>query len=67
MLIPAGHLADKHGSVYRILVPDMGTREIAVAFFKAKDVALHLPGLLQQADLFPMNLKPVNVRRNSTP
>ena len=51
LAIIGGHFTNKHGGHHRILVPDIGARQIAVALLKPKDIPLRMPRFFQQADL----------------
>ena len=55
--IVAEHFADHVRAVYAVLVPDVGAGEVAIAFLKAKNVAIRPALLFQLADLLADKLE----------
>ena len=46
-LVIAEHFADQEGGIHRVLVPHIGTAQVAVAFFKTENVGIGFPLLFQ--------------------
>ena len=52
------HLADHEGSIHGVLIPDIGTREVAIGFLKAEDEIRLSPLFFQAADHLADELEP---------
>ena len=50
--VVAEHFTDHIGSPHTVLIPDIGAGQVAIALFKAEDIALFLALGFQQANLF---------------
>ena len=57
IFIPGGHLANEHSGHHRVLIPGVGTHQVAVALLIADNKFL-VPGLLVSIDLVADILKP---------
>ena len=55
--IVGGRLAGQHDGVHGVFVPHMAAGQIAVAFLKTEEVALHVPFGFQQTDLLADELE----------
>lgn len=52
---------------YAVLIADTAARQITIAFFKTKDIALRLPLFLKPVNLLADELKAVSTLTVSTP
>lgn len=67
LCVPCGGFTHQQGGVDGVLVPDVGTGQVAVALLKAKDVTVSFTCGFQQTDLLADELEAGQVRRSSTP